>query len=91
MTSSEATTPASGSDTFPEAGSPQDQRVWAVTRAKRVLLKGPFTGADVLDIYLLAEYILTGEDPWKPSTPEPVKSTSTTTTEVTIEVTRASA
>lgn len=90
MTSSEA---GSG---FPSEGSVEDQRVWALKQARSVVAvsTGPFGGTreiSTVDLVSLSEYILTGEDPWATtSTAEPVKSTSTTTTEVTIEVTRAS-
>lgn len=89
MTSSEA---GSG---FPSEGPVEEQRAWALMQARRSISvsASPFGGTreiSAVDLVSLSEYILTGEDPWAVPAPEPVKTTSTTTTEVTIEVTRAS-
>ena len=78
---------------YPKKGRKPEKRAWALKQARQVLLvsKGFAQGEiSAVDLVSVAEYILTGEDPWAPPMPEPVKSTSTTTTEVTIEVTRAS-
>lgn len=56
---------------FPEESSPQDRRVWALERAKRIMVKNPFSTSDVSsDVSLvglidLSMFILTGEDPYK--------------------------
>jgi hypothetical protein len=92
MTSSEA---ASG---FPSEGPVEEQRAWALKQARQVIAvsASPFGGTreiSAVDLVSLSDYILTGEDPWTVTATresEPKKTTSITTTEVTVEVTRAS-
>lgn len=80
---------------YPKKGRKPEKRAWALKQARQVIVTSQGIAStreiSAVDLVSLAEYILTGEDPWAQPAPEPVKSTTITTTEVTVEVTRASA
>lgn len=59
-------TTTSSEDAFPSLSSAEDQRVWALGKAKRILIRKPFGGDEIstIDLIDLSKFILSGEDPY---------------------------